>query len=163
MKLFSEKIVKEFGGNLSSSKGKRKTARPLTFSKPMHLVLKSAKARGKYAFSPTDHRITRLIQKMGRRFGVKIYSSAQNWSHIHLVIRIKDRNSYRAFIRSLTGAMVLKLKAEKGFFDLTPYTKIASWGRQFRNLKVYTQKNEFQALGLVSPRARPLLFARGQC
>lgn len=146
--LFSEKTVREFGGGLSKNSGQRKTERPLVFSRPMHLVLKTSKAKGRYAFSPTDHRIKFLIQKMGRRFGVKIYSAAQNWSHIHLVVRLRDRQSYRSFIRALTGAMVLKLKASKGFFDITPYTKIASWGRQFQNLKSYAKKNEFQALGL---------------
>jgi REP element-mobilizing transposase RayT len=149
MKLFSEKVVKEFGGSLSKNKGKRKVARPLVFSKPMHLVLKTSKAKGQFAFSPTDHRVKSLITKMGQRFGVKIYSTSQNWSHIHLVIRLRDRKSYRSFIRALTGAMVLKLKATKGFFDLTPYTKVASWGRQFQNLKNYAFKNELQALGLL--------------
>lgn len=41
--------------------------------------------------------------------------------------------------------MVLSKKAEKGFFDLAPYTKIASWGRQFQNLNNYVYKNEVQA------------------
>lgn len=76
---------------------------------------------------------------------MRIYSMAQNWNHIHLVIRVKSRASYRSFIRALTGAMVLLKKAEKGFFDLSPYTKIASWGRQFQNLKNYIYKNELQA------------------
>lgn len=148
MKLFSEKIMKEFGGNLSSV-GKRKGARPLVFSKPMHLVLKTSKAKGKYAFSPTDHRLKQLIQKMGYKFGVKIYSVAQNWSHIHVVIKLPNRLAYQKFIRALTGAMVLKLKAAKGFFDMAPYTKIASWGQQFQNLKLYSLKNELQARGLT--------------
>lgn len=69
--LFSEKTVREFGGSLSKNSGQRKTERPLVFSRPMHLVLKTSKAKGRYAFSPTDHRIKSLIQKMGRRFGVK--------------------------------------------------------------------------------------------
>ena len=148
MKLFTEKVVKEFGGSLSKS-GKRKVARPLVFSRPVHLVLKTSKAKGRYAFSPTDHRLKSLIQKMGQRFGVRIYSMAQNWSHIHLVIRLPNRVAYQRFIRAMTGAMVLKLKATKGFFDLTPYTKVATWGRQFKNLKIYTHKNDLEALGLA--------------
>jgi hypothetical protein len=149
MKLFSEKTIREFGGSLSKSSGQRKVKRPLVFSKPMHLVLKTSKAKGRYAFSPTDHRMNNLIQKMGRRFGVKVYSVAQNWSHIHLVSRLPNRLAYQRFIRAMTGAMVLRLKASKGFFDLTPYTKVASWGRQFRNLKNYADKNTFQALALT--------------
>ncbi len=116
IKLFSEKVVKEFGGNVSTSTGKRKVARPLVFSKPMHLVLKTSKAKGKYAFSPTDYRLKNLIQKMAARFGVKVYSVAQSWNGF--------------------------------FFDRKPYTKVASWGKQFRNLKTYALKNELQALKL---------------
>lgn len=126
----------------------------------MHLVLKTSKAKGRYAFSPSDRKITTLIQRMGNKFGVKIYSTAQNWSHIHIVIRLPNRLAYQKFIRALTGAMVIKLRATKGFFDLTPYTKITSWGRQFQNLKSSAQKNELQAWGLMvkpisTPSSRP--------
>ncbi len=159
-KLFSEKIVTEFGGNLATAKGRRKEKRPLVFSKPMHLILKTSKARGRFAFSPTDHRIKNLINRMGRKFGVKVYSTVQNWSHIHLVVRLPSRQAYQRFIRAVTGAMVLKLKASKGFFDLKPYTKVATWGRQFKTLKNYALKNELQAWGLSTVQTKWTLGAK---
>lgn len=135
----------EFGGDLS--KGKRKSKRPLSTKLPMHLILKSSYAKSKYAFSPSDYRLQNLIYRMGARFNVKIYSVASNWNHIHIILRLKDRKNYNRFIRALSGAMVLMLKAPKGFFDQRPYTKIGTWGRQLKNWMNYSVKNQMQARG----------------
>lgn len=136
----------EFGGSLL--KGKRKSQRPLSTKNPMHLVLKSSNAKGRYAFNPTDQKLKTLIHQMARRFRVRVYSDAINWSHIHLVIRIYQRQDYVKFIRGLSGAMVLKLKAPKGFFEIRPFTKIGSWGRQFQVWREYLVRNQLQARGL---------------
>lgn len=136
----------DFGGSLG--KGKRKSKRPLSTKKPMHLIIKSERARGKFAFNPSDQKMKMLIVQMANRFGIRLYTSAFNWSHIHLVIRIDSREQYNSFIRALTGAMVLKLKASKGFFTFKPFTKIGTWGRQFRSWLYYSEKNQLQAWGL---------------
>ena len=138
----------EFGGSLI--KGKRKSKRPLSIKKPIHLILKSNKASGKLAMSPSDLRIKNLIYKMAHRFNIKIYSEAANWSHLHLVIRIYRRSDYIKFIKALTGAMVLKLKAPKGFFDIRPYTKIGTWGKQFKTWMDYLTKNQLEARGFAT-------------
>lgn len=147
----NRKIALEFGG--SRLKGKRKSQRPLSTKRPIHLVLKSGQANGKYALNPTDQRLKDLVHKMARKFGVRLYSSAINWSHIHLVIRIYHRQDYVKFIRALSGAMVLKLKAKKGFFELRPFTKVGSWGRQLHTWKDYLIQNQLEARGM-KPKLR---------
>lgn len=142
----------EFGGELL--KGKRKAKRPLSTKEPMHLILKSSNARGKYALNPSNGKMSALIYRMAFRFNVKIYSVAINWSHAHFIIRVKDRKSYNGFVRALCGAMVLLLKAPKGFFDLKPYTKIGTWGRQLKNWTNYAIKNQMQAAGLLSKETK---------
>ncbi len=141
----------EFGG--AFAKGKRKSKRPISLQRPMHLVLKSTQARGKFALNPSHQKIQNLIFKMAERFHIKIYSVALNWSHAHLVIQVKNRSNYNSFIRALTGAMVLLLRAPKGFFDLKPYTKIGTWGKQLRNWVNYSIKNQLQARGLLKSTA----------
>jgi REP element-mobilizing transposase RayT len=137
----------DFGGTLLI--GKRKTRRPLDFKSPLHLVLKSENAKGKFALNPTNHKLELTIRKQAARFKVKIYALAINWTHAHLVLRITSRQQYNSFVRAATGAMVLKLRAPKGFFTLRPFTKICTWGRQFRNLQNYTVKNKLEARGLL--------------
>lgn len=142
----------EYGGSLLV--GKRKRKRPVSTKAPMHLVLKSQKAKGKFAFNPSNRKIKNLIFKMGHCFQVRILTVALNWSHIHLVVQVRERKSYVNFIRALTGAMVLLLKAPKGFFDLRPYTKIGTWGRQLRNWFEYSVKNQIEAAGLNLRKSR---------
>lgn len=141
----------DFGGSLLQ--GKRKSKRPISTKKPMHLVLKSEKAKGRFAFAPSDQRIKMLAVKMAKKFGVKLYTCALNWSHTHLVIKVASRRQYNSFIRALTGAMVLKLKAPKGFFTVRPFTKIGTWGRQFRNWLEYASENEMQAWGIARKKS----------
>lgn len=143
-----KKEKSDFGGSLL--KGKRKSKRPISTKKPMHLVLQSEKAKGRFALAPSDQRLKMLAIKMAQKFGVKLYTCALNWSHAHLVIRVKNRRQYNSFIRALTGAMVLRLKAPKGFFTVRPFSKIGTWGRQFKNWLNYTEKNELQAWGIAS-------------
>lgn len=145
----------DFGGSLL--KGKRKSRRPLSTNRPIHLVLKSDNAKGRFAFNPSDQKLKMLAVRMAQKFGVKLYASALNWSHIHLVIRVKNREQYNSFIRAVAGAMVLKLKGGKGFFTLRPFTKIGTWGRQLKTWIDYSQKNQQQAWGLLQIMLRPVV------
>lgn len=153
-----KKQKSDFGGALL--KGKRKSKRPISTRKPMHLVLQSEKAKGRFALAPSDQRLKMLAVKMAKRFGVKLYTCALNWSHAHLVIRVASRRQYNSFIRALTGAMVLKLKATKGLFTVRPFSKIGSWGRQLKNWLNYAEKNELQAWGLSSDHQIKLAGAK---
>lgn len=137
----------EFGGGLLV--GKRKGRRPFSRKAPIHLILKSLQAKGQFAFNPSNRKIEILIYKMAHRFQIKTMKITLNWSHIHLIIQVHDRKSYNRFIRALTGAMVLLLKAPKGFFELRPYTKIGTWGRQLKTWFDYSVKNELEAAGLI--------------
>ena len=133
----------EHGGNLH--RGRRKAKRPLNPKLPLHLVLKSSNAKGRFVFSPGNKRLSDLIQNFAGKFEIRIYDKAINFSHIHLCIKIKDRNSYLRFIRAVTAAITKLLKAPKGFFDLLPYTKAVTWGRQLKVLYSYIAKNRGQA------------------
>lgn len=86
---------------------------------------------------------------MAHRFQVRAREVTLNWSHIHLIIHVRERKNYNRFIRALTGAMVLLLKAPKGFFELRPYTKIGTWGRQLNAWVNYSLKNKLEAAGLA--------------
>lgn len=89
------------------------------------------------------------------------------------VVKIKDRKLYRRFIRSISGLIARQiLKKERGagrgiggapvsrqpvsqgsgrrtdpggFWISRPFTRIASWGRDYRSLTKYMLKNLTQA------------------
>ncbi len=145
---FIKNYKKEFGGALLS--GKRKTQRPLSTKHPIHLILKSS---FKCLFNPSNKSLHALIRNQGRKFGVKIYDFALNWSHIHLLIKIENRSDYVKFIRSLTSILALKAKIfdEKfnNIFSLRPFTRILSWGKDFKNVLSYQILNQLEAVGQI--------------
>lgn len=146
---FHQNYKKEFGGNYntqtsSAFHGKRKTQRPLSIKAPLHLVLKSGKSQ---IFNPGNAILLKLIRSTANRFQIKIYELALNWTHIHFLIKFKSRKDYIRFIRALTSLIAQKFGA--GVFSLLPYTRVVSWGRDFKNAIAYILLNQQEALGLV--------------
>ncbi|MGZ3743420.1 MAG: transposase [Pseudobdellovibrionaceae bacterium] len=144
-----------FGG--SPLKGKRKSARPLSTKKPLHLILKSS---GSSFFNPGNRKLENIFREHAKKHSIKIYALSLNWSHVHLLVKLPNRNNYLAFIRTVTAAVVSfisKLRGEnkKGLFDLRPFTRILSWGRDFKNTFAYIEKNNLEAWGLAAKKKRP--------
>ena len=136
---FAKNYKKQFGGELLI--GKRKTQRPLSTKKPIHLVLRSDTVK---LFTPYNSSLEKLIYRTAGRFQIRIYDLALNWNHIHAVIMINDRKDYVAFIRALTSLISTKIKSKlknlTTVFTLRPFTRILEWGRDFK---------------CITPKARP--------
>ncbi len=62
---FKKQIVKTFGGQLLQNK--RKSKRPLSVNAPIHLVIKSEKAKGDLSFVNHQSVIVRAISTISRR------------------------------------------------------------------------------------------------
>ncbi len=152
----ANKSRKEHGG--SPLEGKRKGSRALSTKHAIHLILKSDL---KGVFNPGNRRLEQLIRNTAERFQVRVYSMALNWSHIHFVIKIKDSKDYNAFIRLLTSILAIKIRKHKNFpskvFTLLPFTRIVTWGRDFKNVLSYLELNQLESLGLfVRPKKRKM-------
>jgi len=145
---FLENRKKEFGGSLLL--GKRKSKRPLSTRHPLHLVLKSVE---KGLFSPGNRSLEALIQKTAHEFNIQLYEKALNWSHIHLLIRIRSREDYVKFIRALTSRITERIRKSRPqietIFALRPFTRILSWGRDFKQALHYLIQNQMEARGLI--------------
>jgi len=145
---FLENPKKQFGGSLLL--GKRKSKRPLSTRHPLHLVLKSVE---KGLFSPGDRSLEALIQKTAYEFNIQLYEKALNWSHIHLIIRIRSREDYIKFIRALTSRLTERIRKSrpqlKVIFALRPFTRILAWGRDFKQALHYLIQNQLEARGLI--------------
>ncbi len=157
---FTKDYKKEFGGALLE--GKRKDQRPLSTKHPIHLVLKSTH---KNLFNPGNLRLEKLIKAQGQKFGLRIYDLAINWSHIHLLFRIKNRSDYVRFVRSLTAILAIKIRQFnpeiKTIFALRPFTRILSWGRDFKRGLEYQVLNQLEAFGLIKRKKKAKKIYRG--
>lgn len=139
------------GGALAK---KRKTRRPLCSKRPLHIVLKS-KQRNLYS-----HKVflNKRIEVHAIKSGIKIYSLAINSDHIHFVVKIPNRDSYKRFIRALTGDLGRALG--KGLWALIPFTRVLQWGRDFRATLGYLRKNREEVTGVRSYEKRKNWYGR---
>lgn len=140
-----------FGGALLYKK--QHALRALSFKHPIHLVLRSTKAKGRWAFMDYRNKpkIEHWVRRFSKKHGLKIYRLAVNWDHIHLVGRFHNRQLYRRFIRALTGAIprsVMKfIHPEETFWDFRPFSRIVNWGKDFVGVCEYLLQNELEAHG----------------
>ena len=143
---FSRKIIgkreNQFGGSLL--KGKRKTKRPLSFKKPMHLVLK---AERRIASQARTFELKKLISGVSKNYGVKIYALGFGGNHIHFAIQVTSREQYTAFVRRLSAAIVKHFKIK---WQYRPFTLIVTFGRQFQAIKSYLFKNTAEFFGVAT-------------
>jgi REP element-mobilizing transposase RayT len=160
---FLPKPFKDHGGSLRP--GRRKIARPLDPKQLQHTVLKSSRARGEWSMLHRRHRshVDHAVTRIARRYGVRIYRYANVGNHLHLLTKTPSRKAFQSFLREAAGTIALivtgakkgqalvKNDADRGFWDRIAYTRIVSWGREFKTLENYILKNLFEAAGL-SPR-----------
>jgi len=140
----------EFGGELL--KGRRKSRRPLSTKKPIHLVFR-ADIKGHQSLKKSRQWINTTIKIYSERFDIKVYQQGLEWNHFHLVVKTARRECFQNFLRALAGVIALKLKLSWAY---RPFTRVLNWGRSFRTALRYTLQNELEGLGLIpyQPRGR---------
>lgn len=149
LKLFKSENL-EFGGNLLL--GKRHEQRILSPKCPMHLIMKGDISIGG-SLRKYKHQIETEIKRLAKKFDIQTYGHSVQINHIHFNLKISSRENYKKFIKALTGriAQLTKIK-----FLWRPYTKLITWGRQFKNLAAYIIQNEEEVVGRrpYKPRKR---------
>lgn len=148
-----------FGGSLL--KGNAKTKRPLSTKSAVHLVLKSAYATGSRSMlqRQNSQRIDRILRHQAKTAGVRIYHLVNAGNHLHLVVRIQSARLFARFLRSITGLIARHVmrrergaarvsetptRAGAGFWVARPFTRLVTWGRDYRNVSAYMDKNRQQ-------------------
>lgn len=109
------KNKKFFGGALLYKK--RKSQRPLSRKEAIHLVLRSPWAMGQDSFLAKRNQfaIKQILGRFGKKFGVRIYQQAINSNHLHLLLRITNRQLYRAFIKAIAGQIASHVMGQQSF------------------------------------------------
>jgi REP element-mobilizing transposase RayT len=163
---FLNALPREHGGE--TTKGKRKIRRPFDSKQALHVVLRSSRARGQYSMLHPRYRIRiqHLVNRLKRRWNISVYSYANVGNHIHLLLRARSRSNWQGFIRELSGGIAMMVSgARKGnalnqirtsdnpglskrtFWDHLVYTRIVSFGRDFKNVTRYVSINLWEGMG----------------
>ncbi|MCC7405694.1 MAG: transposase [Bdellovibrionales bacterium] len=142
------------------TKGHRKLERPLSTTRPIHLVLKSHKAKGSLSFLTHQNKpvVETIIREKARKFGVRICQFANVGNHLHLKIRIASRPLFQAFLVSVTTLIARTLTgARRGkkfgrFWQGQAFTRVLVSRREELNLFGYIKANQIEGRGSTEAR-----------
>lgn len=152
------KLVRQgqFGGAIAY----RCSRRPLYSGKALHVVLKSAACAGVFKFTNLQVRlrVEVIVKDWAKKKKITLYKVAIVSNHIHLLLRVKQRELYIEFIRALSSDLASKMKkwAKKlnikynKFWENRPYSRIVHFGKHFQQCLGYLEKNTLEALGFVA-------------
>jgi len=173
---FFKAAAKTFGGSLLKHNPREK--RTLSFRRPIHLVMRSKYAKNQWSFLHKNNKskIDFQVMKQAKANGIRVYDYVNVGNHLHMNLLIPSRLSYQRFVRSLSGIIPrLVMGIERGgarptdsmayerkaplatFWEGRPFTRILSWGREFRALQSYFQLNHWESLGQSRIQAKQLL------
>jgi hypothetical protein len=128
-------------GGSASLKRKRKTRRPLDPKHPVHLILKSTKARQKLSMLNPRVRqwIWLLVYHKADQFKVKLEGFANVGNHLHLKVKFRRREHFQKYLKSISALIARKVTdARKGkkfgkFWDCLAFTKVIKvWAQELR-------------------------------
>src|SRR5258705_1901626 len=150
----------EHGGEIRL--GLRKLSRPIDTRRPMHVVLRSTRARRPWSLRrrESERIVLRMLRRFAGRFGIRLYEFANSGTHLHLLLRAKCRLALQNFLRAFAGVTArLITGARKGyavgkFWDFLSYSRIVGWGRDVRGVRAYVLPNTFESMQLISYRPR---------
>lgn len=165
--VFAPNPTRHGGG---SRAGKRKTARPIVTRTPMHLVMRSTRARGAWSFLRHRKSLVAITRECAARYGIKVLGYENVGNHLHLLVQARDRVGMQVFLKVLPQRiMFLVTGARKGqprgkFFDEIVFSRVVQWGPDFWGMLRYLGKNRVESFGLpkdLVQRLRHLSWGNG--
>jgi hypothetical protein len=123
----------------------------------MHLTMRAVQARGEWSMlrKGIKCRVFVLVHESADKYGVKVHRFENVGNHLHLLVVAPSRRAFQNFLRVITGGIVFMVtgtrkgqKLARRFWDKLAYSRIVSWGREFRALEVYFRKNLLESIGI---------------
>jgi hypothetical protein len=139
------KEFQPFGGSLLKNSN-AKTPRPLSTKHPIHVVLRSSAAKGKWSLKkPTNAKIVEeTFKQLASDYEIKVHESFVANDQVHLLIQLGDLETFAPFIRSLSGTIAIKVTGanklaglKEKFWDFRPWSRIVAQKRGYSLLKDY--------------------------
>jgi REP element-mobilizing transposase RayT len=163
---------KEHGG-IHSYKTRR-SRRTLSTKHSLHITLRSNLAVRQRSLLSNQAIVRKVLKKASSLFQVKVYRYAICGNHLHLQIRGTRREDIQNFFRVFAGHTAQEIlrkfplpkqpsggapkktckKNQRKFWDLLIYSRILSWGREYRNVARYILQNMLEALNLIAYKPR---------
>ncbi len=150
----------EFGGSLLN-RAQNRHARPVSSREPMHVILKSSQAVGRWSLGHSKHirLIRKIIESACARYGVKLMQYSNNCSHLHMLLKFPSKAGYLRFIRAISCSIAMLVtgakknaRLSKPFWDHRPYTRVLRGLRALQIVRRYIHLNSLEADGTIPYR-----------
>jgi len=167
-----------FGGSLLKG-SHAKTKRPFRPHLALHVVLKmnpkicdesDPKIFTRKSLFVFMNEIDGILQEQARRHRIRVYGAANSGNYLHLVIQAPSKVHLNSFLRAFSGRVaqiVQGQKIEKSrksfqemFWEARPYSRLVSWGKDFRGLLRYIGINATETVLGVSRESTRDMFAQ---
>ena len=102
--------------------------------------------------------IRRILREKSKKFGVTIADGANVGNHLHLKIKIQNRDGFQKFLKAVTCLIARRITgARKGFkfgrfWQGLAFTRVLTSSLEELNLKGYIKANRIQAKKGVAAR-----------
>ncbi len=129
----------------------------------MHVVLRSSRATGSWSLrrKANENASANIICQTAVRLGIVLYRMAITESHIHLLLRAREREALQKFLRVVAGQIAQRVTGarrgrpcEGGFWDSLVFSRLVTWGREFGCVSRYVEQNLLETKGLIPFRPR---------
>lgn len=166
MQLFKKQSL-AYGGELLKTRAGRSRGRPIDTKNSMHLVLRSSKAKGAFSMRKPQHAqaIKNILTRFSLKYGIAIKTFANVGNHLHIHVLIRNRHTYKPFIRAVTAAIAMAVTGASRwrssslgkFWDYRPFTRVVAGYLANNTLTKYIEVNQWEGLGANRFLARQLL------
>ena len=180
-KLFKKMNAHEqsrFGGSLLKG-SHAKTKRPFRPHLALHVVLKmnpkicdesDPKIFTRKSLFVFMNEVDSVLQEQSRRHKIRVYGAANSGNHLHLVIQAPSKVHLNSFLRAFSGRVAQIVQGEKieksrksfkeMFWEARPYSRLVSWGKDFKGLLRYIGINVTETVLGVSRESTREMFAQ---
>lgn len=100
--LLTKKELRQFKSNTFGGvqlKKRAKTQRPLVPGVPIHLVLKSSKAKGDLSLWKHRYLVSGLLKQKAKKQFVNLKDCVNMGNHLHLKVTFSDPREFQKFLR----------------------------------------------------------------
>ncbi|MBI2606647.1 MAG: transposase [Deltaproteobacteria bacterium] len=106
-------------------RGRRKTFRPLDTKRPVHIVMRSSRARGSWSLLSLAHKksIDSIVYKFAHRFRVRVMHFENVGNHVHLLVRASRRGDFQSFMRTVPAQIATRVTGAKKGKAVAPRTE----------------------------------------
>lgn len=134
-----------FGGSLLKNSN-AKVPRPLSTKHPIHVVLRSSAAKGKWSLKkPLNHKmVEETFKQLASEYEIKVHEALVANDQLHLLIQLGRRDDFAPFIRSLSGTIAIKVTGanklaglKEKFWDFRPWSRVVAQKRGYSLLRDY--------------------------